>query len=171
MSVASSTYQNAAREFRRPHIGASTSNIRIPADVPGGQLRSVLSTSANTGKRECSGVRKTISSSRISRRSVLSTAAAIPLLSSPLLRSSGWAQGTDSLPSWNDGATKQAIIEFVHATTDASSPKFVPQEARIATFDQDGTLWVEQPMYTQVTYCLERVTAPLRGQACVRSNR
>jgi phosphoglycolate phosphatase-like HAD superfamily hydrolase len=64
---------------------------------------------------------------------------------------------TDSLASWNDGAAKQAIVEFVHATTDQSNPKFVPPEERIATFDQDGTLWVEHPMYTQVLYCLDRV--------------
>jgi phosphoglycolate phosphatase-like HAD superfamily hydrolase len=65
----------------------------------------------------------------------------------------------DMLPSWNDGPTKQAIVEFVHATTDQASPRFVPPAQRIATFDQDGTLWVEQPMYTQVRYCLERVPA------------
>ena len=68
----------------------------------------------------------------------------------------------DPLPSWNDGAAKSAIDEFVHATTDQSSPKFVPPEARIATFDQDGTLWVEHPIYTQVIYCLERVPAVVR---------
>jgi phosphoglycolate phosphatase-like HAD superfamily hydrolase len=66
---------------------------------------------------------------------------------------------TDPLPSWTDGAAKTAINEFVHATTDQSSPKFVPPEGRIATFDQDGTLWVEHPMYTQVVYCLDRVPA------------
>jgi phosphoglycolate phosphatase-like HAD superfamily hydrolase len=65
----------------------------------------------------------------------------------------------DPLPSWNDGPAKKAIMEFVQATTDQSSPKFVPPEERIATFDQDGTLWVEHPMYTQVIYCLERVPA------------
>jgi len=47
----------------------------------------------------------------------------------------------DPLPSWNDGAVKQAIVDFVKATTDKSSPDFVPPEERIATFDQDGTLW------------------------------
>jgi hypothetical protein len=47
---------------------------------------------------------------------------------------------TDPLPSWNDGPAKQAIVEFVHATTDQPSPQFAPPEARIATFDQDGTL-------------------------------
>src|ERR1700756_1695696 len=63
------------------------------------------------------------------------------------------------LPSWNDGEAKQAIFDFVRATTDQGSPKFVPREDRIATFDQDGTRWVEHPMYTQVVYCLERVPA------------
>jgi hypothetical protein len=69
---------------------------------------------------------------------------------------------TDPLPSWNDGPAKKAIIEFVQATTDRSNPKFVPPEARIATFDQDGTAWVEQPMYTQVMYCMERVPAVVK---------
>jgi phosphoglycolate phosphatase-like HAD superfamily hydrolase len=69
------------------------------------------------------------------------------------------AHAQDALPSWNDGPVKQAILEFVKATTTQGSPQFVPPEARIATFDQDGTLWVEHPMYTQVTYCLERVPA------------
>ena len=66
------------------------------------------------------------------------------------------AQG-NPLPSWNEGSVKQAIVEFVRASTDESSPKFVPPQARIATFDQDGTTWVSHPMYTQVVYCLERV--------------
>src|SRR5262245_49012645 len=64
---------------------------------------------------------------------------------------------TDPLPSWNDGPAKQAIITFVQGTTTEGGPKFVPPSERIATFDQDGTLWVEQPMYTQVVYCLDRV--------------
>ena len=64
---------------------------------------------------------------------------------------------SDALPSWNDGPAKQAIVEFVQKTTDKSSSTFVPQEERIATFDQDGTLWVEHPIYTQVLYCLARV--------------
>jgi len=65
----------------------------------------------------------------------------------------------DPLPSWNDGTAKQAILRFVQATTDRSNEKFVAPEERIATFDQDGTLWVEHPIYTQVVYCLERVPA------------
>jgi phosphoglycolate phosphatase-like HAD superfamily hydrolase len=71
---------------------------------------------------------------------------------------------TDPLPSWNDGAAKQAIVTFVQDTTTQDSPKFVPPEARIATFDQDGTLWVEHPMYTQVLYCLERVPALVKAK-------
>ena len=65
----------------------------------------------------------------------------------------------DPLPSWNDTVAKQAIIEFVQATTDNTKPTFVPPEERIATFDQDGTLWVEHPMYSQMIYCLDRVPA------------
>src|ERR1700749_180185 len=67
------------------------------------------------------------------------------------------AQAADPLASWNDGPAKQAIVEFVKATTRQGSSQFVQPEARIATFDQDGTLWVEHPMYTQVTYCFERL--------------
>ena len=70
----------------------------------------------------------------------------------------------DPLPSWNDGPAKKAIIEFVKATTDKSSPKYVPPEARIATFDQDGTLWVEHPMYSQVMFVLERVPALVKAK-------
>ncbi|MCI0467683.1 MAG: haloacid dehalogenase-like hydrolase [Beijerinckiaceae bacterium] len=66
---------------------------------------------------------------------------------------------SDPLPSWSDGLAKQAIIEIVKETTDAASPKFVPPEARVAAFDQDGTTWVSHPMYTQIIYCLERVPA------------
>src|SRR5882724_5681779 len=71
---------------------------------------------------------------------------------------------TDPLPSWNDGPAKRAIVAFVQATTDQSSPTFVPPEARIAMFNQDGTLWVEHPMYSQVMYCLERVPALVKAK-------
>jgi phosphoglycolate phosphatase-like HAD superfamily hydrolase len=70
----------------------------------------------------------------------------------------------DPLPSWNDGPTKKAILDFVHATTDQTSSKFVPEPARIATFDQDGTLWVEHPMYSQVVYCFDRVPAVVKAK-------
>jgi phosphoglycolate phosphatase-like HAD superfamily hydrolase len=68
----------------------------------------------------------------------------------------------DPLPSWNDGAAKNAILQLVRVTTDRASPQYVPPEQRVATFDQDGTLWVEHPMYTQVVYCLERVPAVVK---------
>jgi phosphoserine phosphatase len=66
---------------------------------------------------------------------------------------------TDPLPSWNDGPTKQAILEFVQAATDESSAKFVPPAERIATFDNDGTLWPSHPMYTQLAFALDRIKA------------
>jgi len=92
----------------------------------------------------------------ITRSFAIFRAVALALCSLLLLGLRARAQ-TDPLPSWNDGPAKQAIIAFVRATTDKSSQKFVSPEERIATFDQDGTLWVEHPMYTQVVYCLERV--------------
>ena len=74
-----------------------------------------------------------------------------------LLIASAVAQAQDPLPSWNDGPAKQAILNFVKVTTDPASPTFVPPEERIATFDQDGTTWVEHPMYTQFIFAFERV--------------
>jgi hypothetical protein len=71
---------------------------------------------------------------------------------------------TNPLASWNDGAAKQSIVELVRQTTDAASPQFVPPERRVATFDQDGTLWVEQPMYTQILFALDRVKDVVRAQ-------
>jgi hypothetical protein len=93
----------------------------------------------------------------IDRRVVLTTLAALPAL--PALLTGARAQApANELASWNEGSAKQAIIDFVRSTTDRTSPKFVPPEERIATFDQDGTLWVEHPMYTFMTYSLERVS-------------
>lgn len=63
----------------------------------------------------------------------------------------------DPLPSWNEGSTKKAIIDFVHSTTNKKSPNYVEPQSRIATFDQDGTLWVEYPMYTEVLFAFDRV--------------
>jgi len=71
---------------------------------------------------------------------------------------------SDPLPSWNDGAAKQAIVRFVNATTTPTSPSFVPPAERIATFDQDGTLWVEHPMYSQVMYILESVPGLVKAR-------
>src|SRR5262245_41469165 len=97
--------------------------------------------------------------SGINRRVLLSSLALLPALSGPFLPVSAPAQTPGLLPSWNDGPAKQAIFDFVRATIDRSSPNYVFPEDRIAVFNQDGTLWVEQPMYTQVIYCLERVPA------------
>jgi len=76
-----------------------------------------------------------------------------------LLAAISAAAQTDPLPSWNDGPTRQAIVEFVQKVTDKSSLDFVPQPERIATFDNDGTLWVEHPMYTQLAFALDRIKA------------
>ena len=67
------------------------------------------------------------------------------------------AADADPLPSWNDGKAKGAIVEFVQKTTEPKSPDFVQVEERVATFDQDGTLWVEHPVYSQLVYVLDRV--------------
>ncbi|MFC1833775.1 HAD family hydrolase [Thermodesulfobacteriota bacterium] len=67
------------------------------------------------------------------------------------------AQATDPLPSWNDTPTKQAIVDFVQAVTDPDNKSFVKPAERIATFDNDGTLWVEHPMYIQLAFALDRV--------------
>jgi phosphoglycolate phosphatase-like HAD superfamily hydrolase len=71
---------------------------------------------------------------------------------------------TDPLPSWNDGASRKAIVAFVEATTTQGNPSFVPPAERIATFDQDGTLWVEHPMYSQILYSLSRVPAVVKAK-------
>jgi phosphoserine phosphatase len=70
----------------------------------------------------------------------------------------------DPLPSWNDGPAKKAIVDFVKTTTTQGSPQFVSPEERVATFDQDGTLWVEQPIYTQLVYCLDRVPVIVKAK-------
>jgi phosphoserine phosphatase len=67
--------------------------------------------------------------------------------------------GQDPLPSWNDTPTKRGITEFVQTVTDPNGKFFVKPAERIATFDNDGTLWVEHPMYTQLAFALDRVEA------------
>ncbi len=69
----------------------------------------------------------------------------------------GCAASQDPLPSWNDGSTKRAIVEFVRAVTDKNGKDYVEPAERIAVFDNDGTLWVEYPMYTQVLFAFDRV--------------
>jgi hypothetical protein len=94
---------------------------------------------------------------------MLSVLAALPVVSESLLHpDAALAQAATSanpLPSWNEGATKQSILDFVAAVTREGSPDFVPPAERIATFDNDGTLWVEHPMYTQLVFVLDRVKA------------
>jgi phosphoglycolate phosphatase-like HAD superfamily hydrolase len=97
----------------------------------------------------------------VSRRDVFKGSAAVVLAGA--LTRVGLA-ADDPLPSWNEGPAKRALLDFVHATTDPQSSTFVPQAERIATFDQDGTLWVEHPMYTQVVYCLQWVPAVVKAK-------
>ena len=110
-------------------------------------------------------------SSGIDRRALVSSLVLLPALSTRLLSSPVRAQTTPNAPlaSWNDGPAKQAILDFVRATTDQASAKFVPPEERIACFDQDGTLWVEHPIYTQVVYCLDRVPAVVEQKPALKN--
>jgi phosphoglycolate phosphatase-like HAD superfamily hydrolase len=91
-----------------------------------------------------------------SRRAAL--AAALGGLSLPLLPSVSLAQA-DPLPSWTQGDAKGRILDFVARVTTPGGPDFVPVEERIATFDNDGTLWAEQPMYFQLAFAIDRVKA------------
>jgi hypothetical protein len=109
--------------------------------------------------------------SGINRRVVLSMAV-LPVLSETLLPVSAPAQTSSSgnlLPSWNDGPAKQAIFDFVRTTIDRSSPNWVSPEDRIAVFDQDGTLWVEHPLDTQMVFCLDRVGGPVKAKPALKN--
>jgi len=92
----------------------------------------------------------------VRRRSFLAVPMAAPALLS-VASNSAAQEAAQSLPSWNDGPAQQAILDFVRATTDQSSKSFIRSEDRIATFDQDGTMWVEHPVYTQAMFALDRV--------------
>jgi phosphoserine phosphatase len=70
-----------------------------------------------------------------------------------------FAQSSDLLPSWNDGTAKKAITDFVAKVTKEGGPDYVPIPERIAVFDNDGTLWSEQPMYVQMVFAFDRVKA------------
>jgi phosphoglycolate phosphatase-like HAD superfamily hydrolase len=91
---------------------------------------------------------------KITRRDVIKASAAFTVLGA---LSRGAQAFDDPLPSWNEGASKKAIISFVKDTTEKSSPKYVEPKDRIATFDQDGTLWTEHPLYGQAMFALERL--------------
>lgn len=100
--------------------------------------------------------------SGLGRRTMLSALALLPTFSGALLPVPASAQTATSgapLVSWNDGAAKQAILDFVRDTADRASSNYVAPEERIAVFDQDGTLLVERPFPTQAYYCIERVPA------------
>jgi hypothetical protein len=100
-----------------------------------------------------SSLRNTVSN--VSRRAFVLTGI-VAIFSTRLGIAEGHAQ-SDPLPSWNDGPSKAAILAFVRDTTDKSSPKYVEPADRIATFDQDGTLWTEHPLYGQAMFALDRV--------------
>ena len=94
----------------------------------------------------------------LNRRALLSTLAVLPTLVG-LRPISALAQGqTDALPSWNDGATKKAITDFVSRVTVQGGSDFVRPAERVAVFDNDGTLWLEQPMYVQLAFALAQRT-------------
>jgi hypothetical protein len=88
-----------------------------------------------------------------------STARRTLVVAASLFTLGGASLGAQATPlaSWNDGPAKRAIMTFVRATTDRSSPQYVAVDDRIATFDNDGTLWVEQPSYAQAVFALDRV--------------
>jgi len=90
---------------------------------------------------------------RFSRRALLAA------LLAASLAGGAFAQVSDPLPSWNEGATKKSITDFVARVTAQGSPDFVAPELRIATFDNDGTLWCEQPFYFQLAFAFDRVKA------------
>jgi hypothetical protein len=104
------------------------------------------------------------SSDSLTRRLLLKALAAAPAIPALLGASAAYAQTAAPLASWNDGPAKRAILDYVRVTTDRASPTFVPPDDRIATFDQDGTLWVEHPIYSQVVYCLDRVPTLVRAK-------
>src|SRR5271156_1807409 len=91
---------------------------------------------------------------KITRRDLLKASVAVAAVGA-VTHLAGAAD--DPLPSWNDGSAKQSILSFVKDTTDKSSPKYVQPRDRIATFDQDGTLWPEHPLYAQAMFALDRL--------------
>ena len=76
-----------------------------------------------------------------------------------LVNVAAYAAGPDPLPGWQEGKTKQALIGFIGGTTQVGRPRFVPPAERIAVFDNDGTLWSEQPLYVQFAFALDRIKA------------
>jgi hypothetical protein len=93
----------------------------------------------------------------VSRRAILSAFATLPALPVLFPTSALADLAGNLLPSWNDTASKKAIVTFVERVTEPGSSYFVPEAERIATFDNDGTLWAEQPIYFQLAFALDRV--------------
>jgi phosphoglycolate phosphatase-like HAD superfamily hydrolase len=93
----------------------------------------------------------------LNRRTFLAVLIALGLAS--LAPPQARAAAPDPLPSWNDGPVKKSILDFVAAVTKEGGPDYVKPAERIATFDNDGTLWVEQPIYTQFAFAIDRVKA------------
>jgi phosphoglycolate phosphatase-like HAD superfamily hydrolase len=93
----------------------------------------------------------------VSRRFML--AALLLAIALAWATSPAFAQAADPLPSWNDGPTKTSIIDFVTKVTKEGGPDYVAPKDRLATFDNDGTLWIEQPIYTQFAFAIDEVKA------------
>jgi phosphoserine phosphatase len=85
---------------------------------------------------------------------VVSTSCSTPGIDQPTA-----AAAADPLPSWNEGVAKKTLVDFVGRTTKPGAPDFVPPAERVAVFDNDGTLWAEQPMYSQLAFALDRIKA------------
>jgi hypothetical protein len=107
----------------------------------------------------------------VNRRAMLSAAAMLPALPVLLPIVASADVSGDPLPSWNDTPNKKAIVAFVERVTKQSSPEMVPEDERIATFDNDGTLWAEQPIYFQLAFALDRVKGACRAASRMEGQR
>src|SRR5262249_24565520 len=133
---------------RRPLVKRNSLLIRISAAIAATKTSEPFSRPASAG----TGVRTFFHPHRRAVLAALLTSVA----GAAFFRSSALAQG-DPLPSWNDGRAKQSILDFVASVAREGSPNFLPVPQRTATFDNDGTLWVEQPMYTQLAFAFDQV--------------
>jgi hypothetical protein len=95
----------------------------------------------------------------VSRRAVLSAFAVLPTLPALFPACASAEMADDPLPSWNDTASKTTIVSFVERVTKQGSPELVPEKERIATFDNDGPLWAEKPIYFQLAFAIDRAKA------------
>src|SRR5690349_2807805 len=91
------------------------------------------------------------------RRTFLAIIALALVAATGLALAPDWKATFDPLPSWNEGIAKHTIIDFVRRATAEGGPDYIPPDKRIATFDNDGTLWVEQPVYVQVAFVFDRI--------------